>query len=487
MLSIFDIFKIGIGPSSSHTIGPMWAGCRFIEELAEHEDIVNIAAVRIDLYGSLALTGKGHGTDKATLLGLSGFRPDTIDPDEADRVFDTIKAKKDLFLAGKKHIPFDHEAQLVFNNEENLPEHPNGMRIYAYDTNNIIVFYQSYLSVGGGFIVTQEELHQQQQNKTHHQKQDKTDEVTVPYAFKTATELMNLCKQQRLTIAELVMANEMSLHNDNRLLINDKLDALWNTMQQCIKRGLRMEGTLPVSGIKRRASSLHATLMANPEAMLSDHFAIMDWVTLFAMAVNEENACGGRVVTAPTNGAAGVIPAVLAYYTRFIARNSPQSIRDFLLTAAAIGMLYKMNASISGAEAGCQAEVGTACSMAAGALTAVLKGTIDQVENAAEIGMEHHLGMTCDPIAGLVQIPCIERNGMAAIKAITASRLARRGDGNHAVSLDSCIETMYQTGLDIQSKYRETSLGGLAKYARHHHTGISSGTKDSDYPETVCN
>ena len=292
-------------------------------------------------------------------------------------------------------------------------------------------------------------------------------EPTIPYPFKSAEELLNLCTKHNLTIAELVFANEKALAHGDMESVNSRIDAIWDVMHGCINRGLRMEGVLPVSNIKRRASVMHKQLMANPEAMLKDHFSIMDWVTLFAMAVNEENACGGRVVTAPTNGAAGIIPAVLAYYLRFVnSANNEQGIRDFLATAAAIGMLYKMNATISGAEAGCQAEVGSACSMAAGALAAVMGGNIHQVENAAEIGMEHNLGMTCDPIGGLVQVPCIERNGMAAVKAIIATRMALRGDGNHVVSLDSCIETMYRTGLDLQSKYRETSTGGLAVFAK---------------------
>lgn len=464
MLSIFDIFKTGIGPSSSHTVGPMWAGQRFLGELEQKGILSSITSVRVKLYGSLALTGVGHGTDKATLLGLAGYRPDTIDPDEADRIFEDIKTNKRLQLAGKHTINFDYDSQLIFHNGETLPEHPNGMRIFAADTNGIVVYYKSYLSIGGGFVVCADEFNQNQAEGS------KETTEAIPYPYTNAAELLTQCKENGLTVAQLTIENEKarlcSDQEDSLEQVNRKIDEIWDVMRCCIDRGLRMEGTLPVSGLKRRAADMHRHLTASPEAMLMDHFAIMDWVTLFAMAVNEENACGGRVVTAPTNGAAGVIPATLAYYTRFISRNNQQGIRDFIATAAAIGALIKMNASISGAEAGCQAEVGSACSMAAAALVAVQGGTIEQVENAAEIGMEHHLGMTCDPIAGLVQIPCIERNGMAAIKAITASRLAIRGDGNHAVSLDSCIETMYQTGLDLQAKYRETSQGGLAVYAR---------------------
>ena len=469
MLSIFDIFKIGIGPSSSHTVGPMWAGNRFLNELREKGILGSITSVRVGLYGSLALTGVGHGTDKASLLGLAGYQPDTIDPDDADRIFEEIKINKTIKLGGEHEIAFDYDTQLIFHNGETLPEHPNAMRIFAADQNGIVVYYKTYLSIGGGFIVCADEFNKPATSTASQKEQG----PAIPYPFRNAEELVSLCKRENLTIAELVIENEKARCDGNLEQVHSKIDALWDVMRTCIERGLKIEGQLPMSGIKRRSAGLHKTLTANPEAMLSDHFAIMDWVTLFAMSVNEENACGGRVVTAPTNGAAGVIPAVLAYYSRFISRNNQKGIRDFLATAAAIGSLIKMNATISGAEAGCQAEVGSACSMAAGALVAVQGGSIDQVENAAEIGMEHHLGMTCDPIAGLVQIPCIERNGMAAIKAITAARLALRGDGNHAVSLDSCIETMYRTGLDLQAKYRETSQGGLAIYAKEYSSKIA--------------
>lgn len=465
MLSIFDIFKTGIGPSSSHTVGPMWAGHRFLNELREGGMLAQTHSICIHLYGSLALTGIGHGTDKAILLGLAGHRPDTIDPDEADRLFAALCEEKILPLAGQHPIAFDYATQLVFHKDQSLPEHPNGMRLVARDSHGIIVHDRTCLSIGGGFIVSVDEFNAQEKNSTTAQPKQ-TDDEAIPYPFHSAQELITLCKQNQLTIAQLVMANETTRHQGDEALVNRKIDAIWEVMHSCIERGLRRHGELPVSGIKRRAATMYQTLTANPEVMLSDHFAIMDWITLFAMAVNEENACGGRVVTAPTNGAAGVIPAVIGYYTRFISRNNQQGIRNFIATAAAIGALIKLNASISGAEAGCQAEVGSACAMAAAGLAAVQGASIDQVENAAEIGMEHHLGMTCDPIAGLVQVPCIERNGMAAIKAINASRLAMRGDGQHVVSLDSCIETMYRTGLDLQSKYRETSLGGLAVYAK---------------------
>lgn len=460
MLSIFEIFKVGIGPSSSHTVGPMWAGYRFAEELKTEQLLTAVAGVRIDLYGSLALTGVGHGTDKATLLGLNGQLPDLIDPDAADHLFHTIKIDHLLKLGGIQEIVFDYDQHLVFHFDKSLPEHPNAMRLQALDNSGNVIFENTYLSVGGGFITTLAEFQSEDKDSAT------TETIEIPYPYRNAEELLVLCTEHNLTIAELNIANEVARHNGNLEQVNAKIDHIWQVMNSTIQRGLQMTGELPVSGIPRRAADLFKTLTANPESMLSDHFAIMDWVMLFAMAVNEENACGGRVVTAPTNGAAGVIPATLAYYTRFIPSHSEQGIRDFLATAAAIGALIKMNASISGAEAGCQAEVGSACAMAAAALAAVQGASVLQVENAAEIGLEHHLGMTCDPIAGLVQIPCIERNGMAAIKAITASRLAMRGDGSHIVSLDSCIETMYQTGLDLKEKYRETSLGGLAVYAK---------------------
>ncbi|CAH0990565.1 L-serine dehydratase 2 [Sinobacterium norvegicum] len=461
-LSVFDVFKTGIGPSSSHTVGPMWAGLRFGEELQGIGLLDNTDSIKIHLYGSLALTGVGHGTDKATLLGLSGFRPDSIDPDLADSIFDTAKSSGRLNLAGQRKIGFDYQQQVVFHQSEALPEHPNAMRLFALDSSGIIVHQQTYFSIGGGFIVTADKFNGDDSLDRHEQ-------CAVPYPFGNAAELIAQCKQHKISIAELMYANELALHQCGKQEVDGRLDELWQTMHDCVERGMRQTGVMPVSGIKRRAADIYNKLLAHPEAMLRDHFAIMDWVTLFAMSVNEENACGGRVVTAPTNGAAGVIPAVISYYQRFNHESSPQGIRNFLLTAAAIGALYKMNASISGAEVGCQGEVGVACSMAAAGLAAVSGGNIDQIENAAEIGMEHHLGMTCDPINGLVQVPCIERNSMGAIKSITASRIAMRGNGEHEVPLDSVIETMYRTGMDIQAKYKETSQGGLAIYANKNH------------------
>lgn len=474
-LSVFDIFKVGIGPSSSHTVGPMWAGHRFLQELRDKGIFGSVASVRVGLYGSLALTGVGHGTDKACILGLAGFRPDQIDPDEADEVFERVKEKGVLNFAGERDIPFDYDTQMVFHMGESLPEHPNGMRIFASDADGIVVFYKTYLSIGGGFIKTADEM--RDEARSNEKKAEATgsggrtpantgpSKRILPYPFRYAKDLLAYYHKYNVSIQEIIYANEMVLHDCSKEEIDARLDAIWEVMEGCVNRGLNQTGEMPVSGIKRRAAEMHRALVMHPEAMLSDHFSIMDWVTLFAMAANEENACGGRVVTAPTNGAAGVIPAVISYYKRFVPGSDQQGIREFMLTAGAVGMLYKLNASISGAEVGCQGEVGVACSMAAAGLTRVMGGNMMQVENAAEIGMEHHLGMTCDPIGGLVQVPCIERNSMGAIKAITASRLALRGDGTHEVSLDAVIETMYRTGMDIQVKYKETSLGGLAIYA----------------------
>ena len=456
-LSIFDIFKIGVGPSSSHTIGPMWAGRYFLDELINRNELEKVARIKVGLYGSLALTGFGHATDKAAILGIAGLAPDTMCPDFADEVFDRAKSEGKLRLNDVRDIDFNYESDMIFHFNEALPEHPNGIRFYAVDDNGIGLFEKSYLSTGGGFVVSVDDFHQGSSAED--------TEIDAPWDFDNGDDILAICEAQQFSIAEMAYQNEEAISGLSRDEIHARIDHIWEVMKACIDRGMRMDGQLPVSGINRRAKDMMTSLTAHPEAMLSDHFAIMDWVTLFAMAVNEENACGGRVVTAPTNGAAGVIPAVLAYYTRFDKKSSDQGVRDFLATAAVIGMLYKMNASISGAEVGCQGEVGVACSMASAGLAAVMGGTVLQVENAAEIGMEHHLGMTCDPVGGLVQVPCIERNSMAAIKTITAARLALRGNGYHEVSLDNVIETMYNTGLDIQAKYRETSQGGLALYA----------------------
>jgi L-serine dehydratase len=452
-VSTFDLFKIGIGPSSSHTVGPMRAAARFATRwLDEAGNLEHVARVRCDLFGSLALTGRGHGTDKAVLLGLEGEWPDRVDPDAIPKRLERIRATRQIHLLDKRTIAFNEKTDLIFNKRQSLPFHPNGMRFTAYDAEGTVLATRDYYSVGGGFVVNQE-------NASH----DRIVADTTPlaYPFSSADKLLESCAEHGLTISELMLANERAWRDDEAT--REGLRTIWSAMQDCVARGMRNGGTLP-GGLKvqRRAPSLHDDLIARPEAAMRDPLTVLDWVNLYALAVNEENAAGGRVVTAPTNGAAGIIPAVLHYYDRFCPSATEQGMFDFLLTAAAIGILYKENASISGAEVGCQGEVGVACSMAAGGLTAALGGTLGQVENAAEIGMEHNLGLTCDPIGGLVQIPCIERNAMGAVKAINASRMALRGDGKHRVSLDKVIKTMRDTGRDMQDKYKETSRGGLA-------------------------
>ena len=452
-LSIFDLFKIGIGPSSSHTVGPMWAAHRFLLALETEALLEKTATVQVDLYGSLALTGKGHGTDSAVLLGLSGEQPDTIDPDSVDGALEDIRERGVLRLFGRHDVVFREPEHLRFNFLETLPAHPNGMTLRAEDTSGNLLLEETYYSIGGGFVLSQEEI-------------DAGDtaagsNVQVPYPFETAEELLQIGERTGLSISQIILENETAWRDPEE--IKSGLRNLWAAMRSCIERGCRQKGVLPGGlNVKRRAEDLYVCLSSRPEEGLKDPLTVMDWVSLYALAVNEENAAGGRVVTAPTNGAAGVIPAVVAYYERFVPGATEEGIFTILTTAAAIGMLYKKNASISAAEVGCQGEVGVACSMAAGGLAAALGGTIYQVENAAEIGMEHNLGLTCDPIGGLVQIPCIERNTMGAIKAINAARLALRGDGTHKVPLDKVIETMRQTGLDMQAKYKETSQGGLA-------------------------
>ncbi len=452
-VSTFDLFKIGIGPSSSHTVGPMRAAARFATRwLDEAGNLDRVARVRCDLFGSLALTGRGHGTDKAVLLGLEGEWPDHVDPDAIPAKLQRIRNDKLLRVLDRHPIAFDEKTDLVFNKRESLPFHPNGMRFTAYAADGAVLATRDYYSVGGGFVVNQE-------NASHDRIVADTTPLAYPYS--SADQLLQLCSEHGLTISELMLANERAWRDDDAT--REGLRAIWSAMQDCVARGIRNGGTLP-GGLKvqRRAPALHKDLVERPEAAMRDPLTVLDWVNLYALAVNEENAAGGRVVTAPTNGAAGIIPAVLHYYDRFCPSATEQGVFDFLLTAAAIGILYKENASISGAEVGCQGEVGVACSMAAGGLTAALGGTLGQVENAAEIGMEHNLGLTCDPIGGLVQIPCIERNAMGAVKAINASRMALRGDGKHRVSLDKVIKTMRETGRDMQDKYKETSRGGLA-------------------------
>ncbi|WP_421869978.1 L-serine ammonia-lyase [Motiliproteus sp.] len=451
-LSLFDLFKVGIGPSSSHTVGPMWAGQRFLE-LLESQDLFSQAGrVKVTLFGSLAMTGKGHATDIATLLGLLGERPDEIDPDSVDAKIAIIREQKVLNLGGRVELAFNEETDLPFAFGESLPQHPNGMRFELFDRDGIQLISKVYFSVGGGFVLCEDEIELPADEVVNH---------PIPYPFETGRELLDRCEESGLSIAELVLANERAMRSDEEVEAN--LRKLWNVMEACIERGCRETGELPGGlGVKRRAAQLRKELTDRPEAALRDQLSVMDWINLYAMAVNEENAAGGRVVTAPTNGAAGVIPAVLAYYHRFVPGADENGIFNFIATSGAIGMLYKKNASISAAEVGCQGEVGVACSMAAAGLAAVLGGTPEQIENAAEIGMEHNLGLTCDPIDGLVQVPCIERNTMGAVKAINAARLALRGDGNQRVPLDSVIETMRQTGLDMQDKYKETAQGGLA-------------------------
>ncbi|WP_058834048.1 L-serine ammonia-lyase [Luteimonas abyssi] len=452
-VSTFDLYKIGIGPSSSHTVGPMRAAARFVERwLAEPGRLTDVARVRAEVFGSLALTGRGHGTDKAVLMGLEGQWPDRIDPDLIPAALERIRGERRILLHGTHAIVFDEKRDLVMNKRQKLPFHTNGMRFSAFDADDQLIATRDYYSVGGGFVVNQDEA-----------AEDRIvpDETEVPHPFSSGDELIARSQATGLSIARLMMDNEQCWRSRDE--IEDGLRTLWQAMQDCVARGVRQTGTLPGGlHVSRRAPALYRELSGKPEAAMRDPLTTLDWVNLYALAVNEENAAGGRVVTAPTNGAAGIIPAVLHYYDRFCPNASEQGVFDFLLTAAAVGILYKENASISGAEVGCQGEVGVACSMAAAGLAAALGANASQIENAAEIGMEHNLGLTCDPIGGLVQIPCIERNAMGAVKAINAVRMAMRGDGKHKVSLDKVIKTMRDTGRDMRDKYKETSRGGLA-------------------------
>jgi L-serine dehydratase len=452
-VSVFDLFKIGIGPSSSHTVGPMRAAARFAGKWLHDNGLLDeVTRVRAEMFGSLALTGRGHGTDKAVLMGLEGQVPNTIDPDIIPAALERIRTTKTLRLLGTHQIGFDEKQDLIMNKRQKLPYHTNGMRFTAYAADGRELATRDYYSVGGGFVVNQDEA-----------AEDRivADTTELAHPFHSGDELLRQCEKSSLSIAALMFANERAWRSDTEITAG--LRELWQAMQDCTARGIREKGTLPGGlHVSRRAPTLHAELSSKPEAGMRDPLTVLDWVNLYALAVNEENAAGGRVVTAPTNGAAGIIPAVLHYYDRFVPGATEQGVFDFLLTAAAVGILYKENASISGAEVGCQGEVGVACSMAAAGLTAALGGSVGQVENAAEIGMEHNLGLTCDPIGGLVQIPCIERNAMGAVKAINASRMALRGDGKHKVSLDKVIKTMRDTGRDMQDKYKETSRGGLA-------------------------
>lgn len=454
MISIFDLFKIGIGPSSSHTVGPMKAANLFVNVLVEQGLLEQITQVKTVLYGSLGATGRGHASDIAVMLGLMGEQPHLTDVATIHDKISTIREQQQLKLNGEYPIDYQIDRDLVLNGLESLPYHPNALVITALSGENI-VYENTYYSIGGGFVKTEQEA-------KANQPVIGTVLRPVPYPFNNANELLQICQAQNLSMAQVVRANELA--NISETALNDGLTAIWQVMQDCVNEGCQHDGILPGGlNVQRRAKAIYEQLSAaDSRKAFNDALAVMDWVNLYALAVNEENASGGRVVTAPTNGAAGVIPAVMHYYRDFCHSFTAQGVEEFLLTAAAIGIIIKENASISGAEVGCQGEVGSACAMAAAGLTHVLGGSAAQCANAAEIGIEHHLGMTCDPIAGLVQVPCIERNAMAAVKAINASRLALKGNGQHVVSLDKAIKTMKDTGQDMMSKYKETALGGLA-------------------------
>ena len=447
-LSVFDIFKVGIGPSSSHTMGPMRAACEFVASLKRDGLLDATQQVAVRLYGSLALTGLGHGTDRAILAGLEGGLPESVEPQSIEATLERVRSSGRIRLLGEHEIAFDETMQLLFMHHERLPRHSNGMRFSALGAGRKVLREEDYYSIGGGFIVRGDEAEAAEAHA----------HAPPPYPFSSGDELLEQCHAHGLEMYELVLANERAWAPEAE--VRAKLMHLWQVMQACVERGFHQSGLLPgVLKVRRRAPRLYRMLTESGSVKPLD---VMDWVNAYALAVNEENAAGGRVVTAPTNGAAGIVPAVLHFYRRFESGANDEGVIRFLLVAAAMGMLYKRNASISGAEMGCQGEVGVACSMAAAGLVAALQGTSEQIENAAEIGMEHNLGLTCDPVAGLVQIPCIERNAMGAVKAINAARLAARGDGSHKVSLDQVIATMRQTGADMSTIYKETSQGGLA-------------------------
>ena len=449
-LSVFDMFKVGIGPSSSHTMGPMVAAGQFLELLRQSPFTPH--GLSASLHGSLAFTGVGHATDRAVILGLAGFMPDTYDAEAAEAALAKIKADAQVTPEGLPPLAFDPKADLTFDYGPALPGHANGMILRAHDAQGDVVRQETYYSVGGGFVLTEAELAAGK---------DTDDGAPVPYPFKSAAEMLEMSAATGKSVAELKRANELSRMGPGTL--DQGMARIWEVMAACIDRGLTSEGVLPGGlSVKRRAKGIHDALLAERGMNLTAPHTINDWMSVYAMAVNEENAAGGQVVTAPTNGAAGVVPATIRYWLDHVPGAAPSRVPEFLLTAAAIGGLVKHNASISGAECGCQAEVGSASAMAAAGLAAVMGGTPEQVENAAEIALEHHLGMTCDPVKGLVQVPCIERNGLGCIKAVSAASLALRGDGTHLVPLDACIETMRQTGQDMSEKYKETSLGGLA-------------------------
>ena len=448
-ISVFDLFSVGIGPSSSHTVGPMRAARTFVAGLADDGVLDRVTSVKAQLFGSLGATGHGHGSGPAVLLGLEGEHPETVDTDSVAERVEKIEATGRLALLGRHEIDFDDDS-LVLHRRRSLPFHPNGMIFEAFDAQGRSLRARTYYSVGGGFVVDE---------AAQGADRIKVDDTPVAYPFRTGGELLAHCRHTGLPVSEIMLANETAWRAEDD--VRKGLSHIWTVMQDCVRRGYTQDGTLP-GGLKvrRRAREMYEHLSSDPFS--TDPLRVMDWVNLFALAVNEENASGGRVVTAPTNGAAGIIPAVLHYYARFVPGATDEGAVRFLLTAGAIGVIYKETASISGAEVGCQGEVGSACSMAAGALCEVLGGTPEQVENAAEIGMEHNLGLTCDPVGGLVQIPCIERNAMASVKAINAARMALRGDGTHVVTLDKVIKTMRETGADMKVKYKETARGGLA-------------------------
>lgn len=451
MISVFDMYKVGIGPSSSHTVGPMRAAHDFMHAVEKQVDLTTITEVQVELFGSLGQTGKGHGTGKAVILGLAGELPDTVDTTKVDDFLATVDATQQLQLLGKHSVHFPREGAIVFHRRKTMPKHANAMELRAY-VGDELVYKDMYYSIGGGFIVRDEDFDNTLEEAIEQSNQP------IPYPFNSADDLLAHCARDDLSFSQLMLANEKTMREESE--IRAGLLHIWQTMRDCIDHGISTEGTLPGGlRVKRRAPGLYRSLSSET---VKDPMSAMDWVNLYALAVNEENAAGGRVVTAPTNGAAGIIPAVMKYADTFIRPLSDDDVVNFFLTSAAIGILYKKNASISGAEVGCQGEVGVACSMAAGALAELTGGTPSQVECAAEIGMEHNLGLTCDPVGGLVQIPCIERNAMGSVKAINAARLALRGTGDHKVSLDKVIKTMWETGNDMKSKYKETARGGLA-------------------------
>ena len=448
-LSAFDLYSVGIGPSSSHTVGPMRAAKRFADGLAESGRLGDVRRIRAELFGSLGATGHGHGSPKAVVLGLEGEEPATVDTDLAQSRLDEIRASGTLRLAGTTTVPFAVDDDLVMHRRRSLPAHPNGMTFSAYDASDAEIVARTYYSVGGGFVVDEEATGADRVV---------VDETPQRFPFTTGGELLAICAREGLKVSDVMFANEASWRSEAE--IREGMLHLWSVMEECVRNGYSREGVLP-GGLRvpRRAPAMYRDLVAQG---YDDPLHVMDWVNLYALSVNEENASGGRIVTAPTNGAAGIIPAVLHYYVHFVRGADDDGVVRYLLTAAAVGILFKTNASISGAEVGCQGEVGSACSMAAGGLAEVLGGAPPQVENAAEVGIEHNLGLTCDPVGGLVQIPCIERNAIGAVKAINAARLAINGDGSHKVSLDKAIKTMRDTGRDMKTKYKETSRGGLA-------------------------